>query len=310
MKFRHHLLVCLLAFCLGGCGATVHESLKVDPLKKNIVGADKTVVILPFADYSQADNLESAYRRNLFVSENVADQFVRLGFHLPVQEDIYKFLADQNIINVTSYDRNKTVSIEYELDNDWSSNMKRTLKRYIKDTQNNNKNIEGDTSLVHGLSPQEIVKIGRHFSADYIVRGRIIQYRDRLDPSWAPWKKGIIPFFFGTDEQFWIGQTTTEVYDDLNSSDFDDKDRIELGAIPQAVVQIRMWVQEAYNGNIVWSNRNDVKVSPRSFWADYEYDALFEKAIEQGITTLMNDFAYIVYNVPLPDEKKNVKKRQ
>ena len=38
--------------------------------------SDKSVVILPFADYSDADNIETAYRRNLFVSENVTDQFV------------------------------------------------------------------------------------------------------------------------------------------------------------------------------------------------------------------------------------------
>ncbi|MDX9841549.1 MAG: hypothetical protein RBS95_08840, partial [Desulfobulbus sp.] len=71
MKYSRHLLIGVLALLLGGCGTTVQESLKVAPTVKSTVGADRTVVILPFADYSYADNLESAYRRNLFISENV-----------------------------------------------------------------------------------------------------------------------------------------------------------------------------------------------------------------------------------------------
>ena len=72
MKFSRHLLIGVLALVLGGCGTTVQESLKVAPTVKSTVGADRTVVILPFADYSYADNLESAYRRNLFINENCA----------------------------------------------------------------------------------------------------------------------------------------------------------------------------------------------------------------------------------------------
>jgi prophage maintenance system killer protein len=70
------------------------------------------------------------------------------------------------------------------------------------------------------------------------------------------------------------------------------------------VVQIRIWVQDAYTGSVIWTNRNDVKISPSSFWADYQYDTLFEVATEKAVATLMNDFAYTVYNVPLPVEKK------
>jgi hypothetical protein len=34
----------------------------------------------------------------------------------------------------------------------------------------------------------------------------------------------------------------------------------------------------------------DVKVSPESFFADKQYDALFNKAIEKGVTTLIDNF--------------------
>ena len=92
MKFSRHLLIGVLALVLGGCGTTVQESLKVAPTVKSTVGADRTVVILPFADYSYADNLESAYRRNLFISENVTDQLSKYSFHLP--DDFVYFFID------------------------------------------------------------------------------------------------------------------------------------------------------------------------------------------------------------------------
>ena len=63
------------------------------------------------------------------------------------------------------------------------------------------------------------------------------------------------------------------------------------GKIPQAVVQLRIWVQDAYTGNVVWTNRVDVKVSPQSVLADYQYDALFEGATEKAVSTLIEDFA-------------------
>ena len=55
-------------------------------------------------------------------------------------------------------------------------------------------------------------------------------------------------------------------------------------------MQLRIWVQEAVSGNVVWTNRVDVKVSPESFLADNQYDALFDKAIEKGVTTLIDNF--------------------
>ncbi len=329
MKYSRHLLIGLLALFLGGCGTTVHESLKVQQPGKYTIGSDKSVVILPFADYTNADKLETAYRRNLFVSENVTDQFVKYGFHTPVQEDVFLYLADQKIINVVAYERKKTKSLEDEMNKDWSPAMKSTLQHYIDLAQYpNTQASESDSPGTHGLTQQEVVKIGRHFSADYIVRGRIIQYKDRQDPTWNPLKKGLVTFVTGVNSKIAFGQAESEKYDELNSTiagadvgatisgltDGDLNHAIGWGAagavlgnvahhsgrIPQAVVQLRVWVQDAYTGNVVWTNRVDVKVSPESVLADYQYDALFEKATEKAITTLVDDFAQVVYNVPAP----------
>ena len=337
MKYGRHLLVCLSALLLSGCGATVQESLKVQPVAKVPVGSDRSVVILPFADYSYADNLESAYRRNLFVSENLNDQFVRYGFNVPVQEDVFLYLADQKIINLVGFDKSKTASLEYEMGKEWSGAMKEQLQKYIDEAHKPKGHIGGgDSPGTHGLTQQEIVKIGRHFSADYIVRGRIIQYKDRQDPTWNPLKKGIITFVSGATSQLAFGQAESEKYDEWNDTaggagaaalisgvtDGNLNHAIgwgvagavlgnmahHSGRIPQAVVQLRIWVQDAYTGNVVWTNRVDVKVSPESVLADYQYDALFEKATEKAITTLIDDFAQVVYNVPPPVTVTNARR--
>lgn len=328
MKFSRSLLFGLSAFLLCSCGTTVQESLKVSQPGINPVGLDKSVVILPFADYSSADNLETAYRRNLFVAENLTDQFNRHGFRSPVQEDVFLYLIDHNFINVVSYGGKKSSSIEYELNQDWSNAMKGHLQQYADLSQKNSLlSGESDFPGTHGLTQKEIVKIGRQFSADYVVRGRIIQYKDRQDPTWNPVKKGLLPFVAGVTNKVAFGQAESDKYDELNTTvaggavaaaisgvtDGDLNHAIAWGAagavlgnmayhsgrIPQAVVQLRVWVQDAHTGNVVWTNRIDVKVSPESVLADYQYDALFEKATEKAITTLVDDFAQSIYK-PTP----------
>jgi outer membrane protein OmpA-like peptidoglycan-associated protein len=206
--------------------------------------------------------------------------------------------------------------------------MKQTLQRYIDLAQKTEtKSGAIDSPGTHGLTPQEVVKIGRHFSADYIVRGRIIQYKDRQDPSWNPAKKGVITFVTGVTSKLAFGQAESEKYDEWNNTLAGASNAASIsaltndhlshvigwgsagavlgnlahhsGKIPQAVVQLRIWVQDAYTGNVVWTNRIDVKVSPESVLADYQYDALFEKATEQAISTLVDDFAQAIYK-PAP----------
>ena len=337
MKFCNQLAISLIALSLCACGTSVKQSLKVNEVAKSQKGAGKTVVILPFADYSYADNLETSYRRNLFITENITDRLAQNSFTMPVEEDVFLYLVDQNIINVVAYDKKKATSLEHEMQNDWSDAMKNQLQHYIDYTQ---KAGNGSSSMespgTHGLTQQEIIKIGRHFSADYIVRGRVIQYKDRQDPSWAPWKKGVIGFVTGVTNKIAFGQANADKYDEWGNmlaggtygalyGDWDPKwpytgeaDQTILGVsggtmgntivwgaigaglgnmahntgnVPQAVVQLRIWVQDAYDGKVVWTNRVDVKVSPESVLADYQYDALFESATEKAVTTLMNDFS-------------------
>ena len=337
MKMRYYLLCGLLAILISGCGQTVQESLKVSPVKKSAAGAEKTMVILPFADYSEGDDIATAYHRNLYVTANLTDQLVANSFNLPVQEDVFLYLANQKIINLVAYENKAASSLDQELeDGDWSPAMKAELERYAEMArlrQANKPVLENPGT--HGLTPQEIVKIGRHFNADYIMRGRIIQYKTRQDPSWSPLKKGVIGFITGGTNKLAFGMASADKYDDwgnmsagamygtiagnswaegpwnpdgensiLGFTDGSASNAIfwggvggflghmshKTGQVPQAVVQLRIWVQDAYTGDVVWTNRVDVKVSPQTVFADYQYDNLFEAATEKAITTLIDDF--------------------
>lgn len=336
MKYCRYLLYGLLALLISGCGQTVKESLKVQPTQKSTAGSDKTVVILPFADYSYADDIESAYRRNMYITENITDQMVSNSFRVSVQEDVFQYLAAQKIINAAPYEGGKTSYLEDELRGEWSPTMKAELQRYI-DLYNRqaSANTVSSSPGTHGLNPQEIVKIGRHFNADYIVRGRIVEYKTRQDPSWNPMKKGLLTFITGSTSKLAFGSASSDKYDMYGTMlagalwggllgngfewpwDPSEADETILGIsgnrdantifwagvgselgrlghksgeIPEAVVQIRMWVQDSYTGDIVWTNRVDVKVSPESVLADQQYDALFESATEKAIGTLIDNF--------------------
>lgn len=331
----------LSAFCLSaliGCGTSVQESLKINPELKTNIGQNRRVVVLPFADYTDADDIESAYRRNLFISANLTDRFAQNGFLVPVEEDVFRYLINRNIINVVAYSENTSRSIDYELRNGgWSSSMQKELERYKRSARSNSfGNPATDSPGTLGLDQAEISQLGQNFAADYVVRGSIIQYKTRQDPSWAPWKKGIVTFVAGVTNKLAFGQASSDTYDELgsmvaggalgaiygnesNSWPYNKANKSILGVsggkngntivwgaigaglgniaynagdIPQAVVQLRMWVQDAYNGEVVWTNRIDVKVSPQSVLADYQYDALFESATEKAVHVLMDDFLY------------------
>lgn len=331
-----YLLYGLIALIISGCGQTVKESVKIHPTNKSTAGADKTVIVLPFADYSYADDIASAYRRNMYIAENITDQLVSNSFHVSIQEDVFKFLASQNIINMTAYEGGVNSQVKSELKGDWSPEMKNLLQHYMDANANrsNPGQTVSDSPGTHGLTQQEIIKIGRHFNADYIIRGRIVEYKTRQDPSWDPMKRGWLTFITGSSSKLTFGNASTDKYDMYGNMvsgafwggllgsglswpwDPSKANQTILGVsggrgantilwmglgsqmgkmahesgVPQAVVQLRMWVQDAYTGDVVWTNRVDVKVSPETVLADSQYDVLFESATEKAISTLIDSF--------------------
>ena len=333
MRKVKYILYLLSAIMLMGCGQTVVETLQVpDAPNPTAPGRGRTILILPFADYTAAESLAGSYRRNLTVTEAMTDRLVSKGFLMAVQEDVFGYLVDENIINLANYEGAATDSLSAELRNDWSDAMKYELQQYIDlQKQQTDQTVSGSPGT-HAITPTELAKLGRHFNADYIVRGRILEYKTRQEPTWAPWKRGILPFISGSSNRILNGFASSDSYDERNEALTGmlfggifgyqnatwpwDKDQTffgmtdgtsnavtwmaagagtgmvmhSSGQVDQAVVQMRVWVQEAATGNVIWTNRVRVSVSPETVFADKQYDALFNKAIEKAVDSLVNHF--------------------
>ncbi len=322
-KFKY-LLYLLSAVLIMGCGQTVVETLHVpDPPNPNAPGKGHTIIVLPFADYTYADSLAGAYRRNLAVTEAITDRLVTNGFRMAVQEDVFGYLVDEDIISIIPYDENSTASLSDELNNEWSGVMKDKLRGYIQNQKMSSGNTVSESPGTHALNQKAVTKIGRKFNADYIMRGRLLEFKTREESTWLPWKKGLLPFSLGLSSQTLNGFARSDTYDDwghqllpgtlgavvgynTDTLGFDHNVGGAIfwgavgaglghmakngGQVDQAVVQMRIWVQEAATGNVVWTNRIDVKVSPESVYADRQYDMLFDTAIHKGVNTLLDNF--------------------
>lgn len=318
-----YLLYLLTAVLIMGCGQTVVETLHVPANPgPNTPGKGLTMVILPFADYTYANSIAGPYRRNLAISEALTDRIVANGFNIAIQEDVFGYLVDEEIISVIPYDEHSTTSLSDELNNEWSEVMKQKLQGYIQQQKIQSGKTVSESPGTHALNNNTIAKLGRRFNADYIVRGRILEFKTREEQTWKPWKKGLLPFSFGLSSQTLNGFARSDKYDDWGhmllpgtigaiigyNSSISGLDGAASsivwgavgaglghmakngGQVDQAVVQLRIWIQEAATGNLVWTNRVDVKVSPESIYADRQYDALFDTAINKGVTTLIDNF--------------------
>lgn len=332
----------VLIGALTGCGKNTVETLMVPGrVNPNAPGKGMSVVILPFADYSNGGNIASAFRRNMLITESLTDNLTSNDFRLTVQEDVFQYLLDQKIINIAPYNDPGSSSLAYELqDSDWSGVMKEKLQGYMRHQKLGSSTAQPDGPGTHGLTAQEVVKIGRKFGADYIIRGRILEFRTRQEHSWAPWKRGILPFAIGTTSRMAFGFADSARYDNWDNmlaggtwgtivgsgadnpwnpdsstgfmgiSGGEGANTIAWaaagamlgdmathgGKVDQAVVQMRIWVQSAYDASVVWTNRVDVRVAPESVLADNQYDTLFEHAIRKATAALMNNF--VLYGLP------------
>jgi hypothetical protein len=331
-KFKF-LLYLLSAVILTGCGQTVVETLQItDRPNPNAPGRGQTILILPFADYTAADDLAGAYRRNLTISEALTDRLVANGFGMVVQEDIFGYLVEEKIINLVSYDGNVSDSIAAELTNEWSETMKGILQGYQQNLKKQGGMSVTESPGTHALNQNALAKMGRKFNADYVVRGRILEYKTRQEATWIPWKRGVLPIISGGSSRILNGFAGSDSYDERNESlsgmllggiigynyttlpwndgqtfmgMADDSGNTVFwgatgaalgrvahtsGQVDQAAVQMRIWVQEAATGNVIWTNRVRVLVSPESVFADNQYDTLFNLAIEKGVGTLVDNF--------------------
>jgi len=352
MAVKRFFLYGFLALFVSGCGSghTVTETLHIPdtPTAGTVCATDKTVVLLPFADYSSGDDVISVYQRSRSVTESLTDKFAGKGFKMPIQEDVTDYLVDANIIRLPPQEGSDR--LKKEMDGEWSDVMKGEFEKWIEADRLQVKAQSGGAANaanapgVHGLNKTTIAKLGRRFNADYIVRGRIIEYNLQKEHTWDLKKKGILPFIMGGTTQAAFGFAETEEYDNLNNialwglagsiigynvdTPFDPKSKSTTingsvkttktsgdsnaefwnsvtwgfvgasaaylvnhsGDTPEAIVHLRIWVQDSATGEVVWTNRAEVKVAPESIYGDKRSGEMFKTAVNRATTLLVDDF--------------------
>src|SRR5210317_1074663 len=225
MAVKRFFLYGFLALFVSGCGSghSVTETLHIPdaPTAGDVCATDKKVVLLPFADYSAGDDVISVYERSRSVTEALTDRFVDKGFKMPIQEDVTQFLVETNIIRLPP--QAGSSNLKRELDGEWSDVMKGEFEKWIEADRMQTASSSGGSANpenapgVHGLNKMSISKLGRRFNADYIVRGRIIEYDLQNEHTWDLRKKGIVPFIMKGTTQAAFGFAESKDYDNLNN---------------------------------------------------------------------------------------------
>jgi len=63
------------------------------------------------------------------------------------------------------------------------------------------------------------------------------------------------------------------------------------GRLPEVTVQVRLFVQDALTGDVIWTNRAEVRVSPETVFARKDMDLLRDKAIKEACRSLVANFS-------------------
>ena len=307
-EYKLHLIgILLLAVCVS-CGQSVKETVK-PAVPVTAAGQFKRVVIVPFADYTPASSLENQCRRNTLVLEAMQDELYRNGFISAAEEDVVKYLVDKGVIQTPKSRSNsyRTASLEQEMLGAWSSQMKEELQDVIYEDMTASSGDSGNEAPI-AFNNQILTDLAGTFGADYVVRGRIIEFRNDTQDSFNPLRTGIIPFVFKVGQRTHFGVAESEQYE------FIDKDAIEnysklrdlfwgagqfatgligdkQGQAPGVTIQIRAFVQDAKTGQVVWLNRAETCTLPRTIYADPDERLLVSEGIQQAVSSLIKDFA-------------------
>ncbi len=230
------LMALLVIFMLTGCGQKVVDTV---PPIKTTMGRDDAkavIVILPLADYSAGDTIDSPLRRQVKVRESIAYRLVQFGYYPPVQEDVSQYLTTHNIdITVSGTDVNDGARqvLESEMaSGGWSGKIQSEVNNIVAKNDQGNAYINGRYDRL-GLSHSILKGIGDHFKADYVLRGRIIEYR-MVDPNSAIFELALMLQDIGTGDIVWANRVSEEV-----------KDRSYLWNDPQERKQIDVAIDHA-----------------------------------------------------------------
>ncbi len=160
--------------------------------------------------------------------------------------------------------------------------------------------------LVNGvtasLSKEKIIDLGKQLDVDIIVRGRILD-AGTLDKTTSPAfsNQGIIPFMVSPIKNLLLGKGERSL-----SLGYAEKEKYELGLLdtyslkPQptgrkmSVLQVRLYVQDAKTGDLIWTGRAEASYNPDVFKRYHK--GMFDKVSRQVAVSLGNE----LFRVPKP----------
>lgn len=327
------LLVFVGGYFIAGCSypsfkRTLKDTL-VEPVYEARAVKVEKVAIFPFADYSFQQDFVRPLRwgLNKKITEELADEFIKQGIQVAVQEDVEGLLISEGIIKPVDTKRLienlqdiedkleeelyiSIISPEYELKREHSKEMRKEIEEMIKDRRQNQPILAYIFKLLSlypqepltegvstGLSREKIKELGEKLGVDVIVRGRIIEAGELQKTNPGLTSGGIIGFLLNPlitltvgkrDSPFFIGYAQKERY---------EKDLLEAHSSQYlydqptgkrlSVVQIRVYLQDVKTGEVFWSGRREVRTSPDLF-QEYHKD-LFDRSIRRAVSSLMKD---------------------
>jgi hypothetical protein len=290
----------------------------------NATGINASIVLMPLADYSQGATPDRAARRQAKSLASLSHQITSLGIMPTVQEDVYGYLFETGLISpvqtsISAYDSSK-----------WSDFTNSITESILEGGKS------GEVQNIIGFSPETIVEIGKHFSAKYVLRGRIIEYNMREAKTYDPMRRGILPFF--------VDGTSTGLFGVARSDEYDLwHDTASMGAlgalagtnaggpfvgggmsyganaafwggaaagtaylankggkVNEARVQLQLALQSTVDGKVIWTNRVEIAVAPNTAFDRSDDQHLMDKALEEASITLIDDMGRSVFGVEVP----------
>ncbi len=212
-KLRASLPALLLMFLVCGCGQKVTQPVAPIATTLGPDTAKAVIVLLPFADYSSGERVDNPLRRQIKIHESLAYRLVQYGYYTPVEEDVMQYLSDMGVSiagPTAGLDDAARRTVEREMVAGWSESMKSKINDMIQENEQDNATIPGLRNDV-GLNSSVLRNIGRHFDANYVLRGRIIEYSFSKNRKTATVELGLVLQDVKSGKVAWANRVREEV---------------------------------------------------------------------------------------------------
>ena len=219
VEIRTYILGILILLFSISCGQEVRQTISPvvpDPAD----GRLKRIVILPFADYTLSFSSYGHWRRTLLVHEAVQDELYRAGFVPAGEEAVAEYLLRRGVFQYPYELSADTISLQREMDEDWSDQMKEELAKIVSENMARSSGLKNEREKreLVAMNSQMIKDLGDTLGADYVVRGRIVEFRWGHEDTFNFVKIGFLPCILKTSRRMVFGLADSESYEAVDKA--------------------------------------------------------------------------------------------